>query len=374
MRVAIVALSCPEGGMLHYTSQLANALATFCDVHVFTPAKPELDGYFDDAVRLHPTVPLSFRSARSRSWLAQLNPFHHSENARRIRSIRPDVVHFTTSHPSNACLLALLGPLTTCFTLHDPTSHPGERSLLKDLLDRGAVSLASRIVVHGEALRAELLAQHVPLERIDVIAHGDYGFLKRLAPRADEEPMILCFGRFVEYKGIDVLCRAEQLLTSCLDGYQVCIAGEGDPGLFQSAIGPSGRVTVINRFLSDTEVAALFQRARLVVLPYTQASQSGVLAIAFAFGKPAIVTSVGALPEAVGFGQAGMIVAPGDDHALAEAIERLWRRPDLRKQYATAGQRLIEQEIGWNHVARRYLATYHAARSARALSDLRSAT
>lgn len=374
MRVAIVALSCPEGGMLHYTSQLANALASFCDVHVFTPAKPELDGYFDDAVHLHPTVPLSFRSARSRSWLAQINPLHHHENARRIRSIRPDVVHFTTAHPSNACLLALLGPAKSCFTLHDPTRHPGERSFLKDLLDRAAVALTSRIVVHGEALRAELLARHVPLARIDVIAHGDYGFLKRLAPTVAEEPLILCFGRMVEYKGLDVLCRAEQHLASRLGGYQVCIAGEGDPDLFQSAIGPSRRVTVINRFLSDTEVATLFQRARLVVLPYTQASQSGVLAIAFAFGKPAIVTSVGALPEAVGFGQAGMIVAPGDDRALAEAIELLWSRPDLRRHYALAGQRLVEHEIGWHHVARRYLATYHAARATRTIPDLKRAT
>nr|HBN08269.1 hypothetical protein [Cyanobacteria bacterium UBA8530] len=59
MRIGIVALSCPNGGMLHYTSQLANALAEKAEVHLFTPWKPELEKYLDARVKLQPTLPLS---------------------------------------------------------------------------------------------------------------------------------------------------------------------------------------------------------------------------------------------------------------------------------------------------------------------------
>ncbi|MNY00678.1 Alpha-D-kanosaminyltransferase [compost metagenome] len=220
------------------------------------------------------------------------------------------------------------------------------------------IASVDRLIVHGEALRTELAAQGVEASRIAVIPHGDYGFLLRHAGAIAEEPMILCLGRLSAYKGLEVLCQAERLFGDRLGDYRVCIAGEGDPELFREEIGPSGRVEVINRFLSDEEVAHLFQRARLVVLPYTQASQSGVLAIAQAFGKAAIVTDVGGLPEAVAYGEAGLIVPPRDPVALAEAVVRAWHDPELRQRLAWGGRARVEQEIGWPIVAQHHLALY----------------
>lgn len=356
MRVAIVALSC-HGGMLHYTSQLANSLAGVADVHLFTPARPGLSDYFSPDVIVHPTIPLSFPGQPWRGILAQANPLIHATNAKRIRRIAPDVVHFTTPHHANSLVLPLLGK-PVCCTLHDPTVHIGEATPLRDFMERRAVAMADRVIVHGEALREELAAQGMAQERIRVIPHGDYGFLKRHATGLPEEPLILFFGRFIAYKGIDVLCRAEQILASRLGGYRVCIAGEGDMASFRSEIGPSGRVEVINRYLEDAEVAALFERARIVVLPYLEASQSGVLAIAFAFGKPAIVTRSGALPEAVGMGEAGLIIPPNDPAALADAIETLWNSPALRSRLAEGGCRRIQDHLSWERIARSHLELY----------------
>lgn len=354
MRVAIVALSC-HGGMLHYTSQLANALSEAANVHVFTPAKPEHAGYFSPALTMHATLPLSFPGQPWRGALAQANPLIHAENAKRIRRIGADVIHLVTPHHANALMIPLLGaPL--CYTLHDPTSHVGETQPIRDALRRRTLDGVERVIVHGEALREELAAQGLSRERVAVIPHGDYGFLRRHAQGYAEEPMILFFGRLIAYKGLEVLCRAERLLAGRLDDYRLCIAGEGDTGLFRSEIGPSGRVDVIDRYLPDAEVAELFERARVVVLPYTQASQSGVMAIAFAFGKPTVATRTGALPEAMG--DAGILVPPGDPEALADAIERLWGDPALRARLAEAGQRRIREELGWPAIARRHMQLY----------------
>ncbi len=358
MRVAIVALSCPRGGMLHYASQLANAVAAHAEVHCFTPDPASLDGYLAPGIERHATLPLSFPGQGWRSVATQANPFRHARNARMIRAIRPDVVHLVTDHPSNSVLAAMLGDLKVVFTQHDATQHPGEEAWLKARLTRWTAGRCDRIVVHAERLREVLVERGYPKDRVAVIPHGDYGFLRRHAPDVPEEPLILFFGRVVKYKGIEVLCRAERLLADRLTGYRVVVAGEGDPSFFEEEIGPSGRVTLINRFLADEEVADLFQRARLVVLPYTEASQSGVLAIAFAFGKPAVVTTVGGLPEAVAHGEAGILVPPSDEVALAEAIERLWCDPGLRQTLGEAGKRLVESTIGWPIIAQRHMAMY----------------
>lgn len=368
MRVAIVALSC-HGGMRHYASQLANSLASHAEVHVFTPPDPELRDYFSPETILQPSLPLSFPGQAWRGSLVQANPWVHASNAKRLRRIRADVVHVVTPHPSNGLLLPLLGDLPILYTMHDPSVHPGEASPLRDKLTRRALHFADRLIVHGEALRQELAEQGISSEHVSVIPHGDYGFFRKHAKGLAEEPMILFFGRLIQYKGLEVLCRAERLLAERMSGYTLCIAGEGDTSLFASEIGPSGRVTVTNKYLSDAEVAELFERARVVVLPYTQASQSGVLAIAFAFGKPVIVTRVGGLPEAVG--EAGLIIPPDDPVALADALERLFGDASLRAQLAEAGLRRVTEQIGWPIIAQRHLEVYQGliekGRRARAL-------
>jgi glycosyltransferase involved in cell wall biosynthesis len=358
MRIALVALSCQPGGMRHYASQLANALAEEAEVHVFTPDLAGLAPYLSPRVAGHALRRLSAGGQRARNLLRQLNLASHAWNARAIRALAPDAVHLVTEHPCNPLMVALLDDLPICFTHHDPSGHLGEGAGWRRALAQLTARRADRVVVHAEALRAELAAQGLDPARVAVVPHGDYGFLGALAPELPEEPMILSFGRIVAYKGLDVLCRAERLLAGRLDPYEVCIAGEGDPGVFAAEIGPSGRVRVLNRFLDDAEVAALFRRARLVVLPYRQASQSGVAAIALALGKPLIVSDAGGLPEAVGHGEAGVIVPAGDAEALAGAIARLWDDPAERARLAEAGRDHARRASGWPAIARRHLAIY----------------
>jgi glycosyltransferase involved in cell wall biosynthesis len=359
----MVALSCPPGGMLHYASQLANSLAASLQVAFFTPWQAELPGYLDQGVRLEPIMALNRSSDRKGLLARQASPAIHLATARRIRLYRPDVVHFVTDHPANGLViqaLRLFGQAGVVFTHHDPVRHPGETSRVKDLLTGLCVANADRVIVHGDSLQADLVRQGVPLGKVASIPHGDYGFLRRHARNVPEEPLILCFGRLLPYKGLDVLCRAERLLGDRLGEYTVCIAGSGDPACFAQEIGPSGRVAVRQGFLPDEEVADLFERARLVVLPYTQATQSGVLAVAFAFGKAAIVTDVGGLPEAVGHGQAGRIVAAGDAAALAGAIADLWHDAGARQALGRAALARVSHEIGWPLVAERHLELYRS--------------
>jgi glycosyltransferase involved in cell wall biosynthesis len=273
-----------------------------------------------------------------------------------------------TDHPSNNFLLALLGQTPVVFTHHDPVRHPGEGDRFKQWLTDDMARAVERVIVHASALEPELRRLGLPAGRVALIPHGDYGFMQRHAQGVAEEPMILCFGRLVRYKGVDDLCRAERLLRGKLGPYKLVIAGEGDTSFFRGEIDPGAPIEVIDRFLDDAEAARLFARARVVALPYIQASQSGVLAIAAAFGKPAIVTAVGGLPEAVDGGRAGVIVPPRNPEALAGAIAGLWHDAPRRAALGAAGRALVDRTIGWPRIASLHLALYQELLGRQALA------
>jgi starch synthase len=98
-----------------------------------------------------------------------------------------------------------------------------------------------------------------------------------------------------------------------------------------------------------------------VVCPYTEASQSGVVPIAYAFKKPVIVTRVGCLPDYVEDGGTGLIVDPGDSRPLAFAIIKLLGDPGLRKQMGEKGWRKMVAELSWEQIAQTTVKTYHEA-------------
>src|SRR5947208_2892828 len=94
----------------------------------------------------------------------------------------------------------------------------------------------------------------------------------------------------------------------------------------------SANVRFVPRFVTDLELPAFFRRADLVVLPYREIDQSGVLYTALAFGKPIIASAVGGFSEI----DALRLVPPGDAAALAEAIADLLARPEERDRLAAA--------------------------------------
>ena len=90
-------------------------------------------------------------------------------------------------------------------------------------------------------------------------------------------------------------------------------------------LGLARQVEFRDSFISNEEAALLFGAAHAALLPYRSASQSGVVQLSFAYGRPVIATHVGGLPASVNHGHDGLLSEPGDPAALARAIERMAR-------------------------------------------------
>ncbi|MBC8450483.1 MAG: glycosyltransferase [Chloroflexi bacterium] len=112
---------------------------------------------------------------------------------------------------------------------------------------------------------------------------------------------------------------------------------------------PTG-VEVRNRLIGDEESLDLFRRCGLLALPYLDATQSALVAAAYFFRKPVLVTRTGALPEYVQDGRTGWVVEPGDAAALADCLAEALAGPARLARMGAAGrawydeQRTLERE------------------------------
>jgi glycosyltransferase involved in cell wall biosynthesis len=106
------------------------------------------------------------------------------------------------------------------------------------------------------------------------------------------------------------------------------------------------------------EGAELFQRCSVVVLPYIDASQSGVIPTAYGFKKPVVVTDVGSIPEIVDDGVTGFIVPSKDPIALVDAIIKLLKDDGLRKQMGENAYKKLKTDLSWDKIVEKTVEVY----------------
>jgi glycosyltransferase involved in cell wall biosynthesis len=277
------------------------------------------------------------------------------EMRRRLHRWSPDVVHVQESISNDIRLLLAARPRLRRFalTIHDPVRHPGDAvSRSSDLGNRVLVRTAGLIFVHGEALRDELIDVARPKAPIVVIPHGIDAAPVTEPP---EQPALLFFGRISYYKGLDVLLDAMPAIWSRYPETRLTVAGEGDVEAHPAL--SDVRVEVRNEHVPDADLPALMERANCIVLPYRQASQSGVGALAKAHGRPIVATDVGGLPELVADGS-GEVVPAEDPERLAGALVALLADRERQRTMGRAGWEAARRESGWEAVGAETLAAY----------------
>jgi glycosyltransferase involved in cell wall biosynthesis len=130
-----------------------------------------------------------------------------------------------------------------------------------------------------------------------------------------------------------------------------------DIGQLRASAPPN--VRFVPRFITDAELPAYFQRADLVVLPYREIDQSGVLFTALAFGKPLLLSDVGGFPEIAATGAARTVPA-GDPAALRVALRELLSDPAALSAMAAHARAAADGPYAWDTIARQTLDLYES--------------
>ena len=110
-------------------------------------------------------------------------------------------------------------------------------------------------------------------------------------------------------------------------------------------------VVINDGYVPDTEVERYFAAADLVVLPYTFATQSGIVQIVYGFEKPVVVTNVGGLPDVVENERTGYIIERGNEKQIAEAIVSFFLLDNTEK--FTENIRDKSKEFAWEMLVSR---------------------
>jgi glycosyltransferase involved in cell wall biosynthesis len=288
-----------------------------------------------------------------------------TELVRRIRAYNPDVVHLQQGHLWFNLALPFLKRYPLVITAHDAMPHPGDQGARNtpSMITHFGFRRADRIIVHGQAIKQLLVAcRRIRSEIIHVVPHVVLGNDKMARETAERDGQILFFGRIWGYKGLEYLIRAEPLITARVPGAKIVIAGQGESfDRYRQLIKNPQNFLILNEYISGQRQSELFRQSSVVVLPYIEASQSGVIPVAYTFAKPVVATTVGALPEMVEDGRTGYLVPPRDPEALADAVVRLLTDNQLRRRMGENGKRKVDSECSPEVVARQTLAVYRAA-------------
>jgi glycosyltransferase involved in cell wall biosynthesis len=367
-----------------YVRGLAGALAEHCDVVAVGPARwPDAvtDPFGEGSAVRH--VRHDLPRVRNPARLAAARRF-----VRLVHELRPDVVHVQQSGDPwfNLVLAASRFPCPVVHTIHDVTTHPGDRAQVPGAirLQRAWRGRVDRFIVHADPLATELAAGwRVPAERIRTVAHGELGTLYRrdarvltaaasraagveLADRAPaqaahrrEPATVLFYGRRWGYKGFPVLVDALAHLAPTVPHLRLVVAGTGeDVSEHLRRLPAHVAVEVHDRYVDAAETVDLFDRATVVSLPYIEGSQSGVAALGLGLGCPVVASAVGGIPSMVRDGHDGLLVPPGNVVALATALERVIRDDGLRERLIGGSVQRCATDLSWATAARDTAAVY----------------
>jgi glycosyltransferase involved in cell wall biosynthesis len=246
-----------------------------------------------------------------------------------------------------------------------------ESSIVPKFTHRLAIKYAKQIIVHGEELKREMVREYnKALDDINVLNRGVNSIYRRFIKKEIEEEnsTVLFFGRIWGYKGLQYLIEAEPKITREIPDLKIIIAGRGEDvnKIYGDKMINKDKYIIHNNHIPNKMVAELFQKASVVVLPYTDASQSGVVPLAYAFGKPVVVTNVGSLPEAVDDGETGYIVPPRNPEQLAKAVIDLLKDRKKRKRMGENAFRKTQEELAWKNIALKTKEVYEKAISIQA--------
>lgn len=350
MKFCVIGPTYPyRGGIAHFTTMLVSHLRRSHDVSFYSFSKSYPRLLFPGNPEKDPSTRLLRTDCEY--LLRPLNPFTWLRALKLMREERPEVVVLQWWVPFWTPMLMTISSFVKRFTaskilfichhISPPDGGPFDFLLARNVLLTGdyfiVMSDHDYAQLRAVLPRANIRKAFLPTYDMFDLYTPSREEAKRRLGISNEEKTVLFFGFVRRYKGLRYLIEA---MPEVLDRLPVrlLIVGEfwEEERFYMEAIDRLGireHVSVVNAYVPNEEVGLYFAAANVVVLPYLEATQSGVLQMAYAFGKPVIVTSAGGLAEVVRDGETGLVVPPKDSSALTEAIVRYFEK-ELEASFA----------------------------------------
>lgn len=274
-----------------------------------------LDGYTDNKSLVSET--LAWRKKYAPIIKKDLEEYH-------VTCICVPMITFWTKRIND-----LFKTATTVVVLHDPKPHSGDinKFALRLFGEKAILKNADAIIVLSKLFIDYVEEKYDKKDKVFHIPHGPLNIYKNIENKVQthnyskDSVNFLFFGTISKYKGIGVLAEAYQKVYKLEKDITLTIAGSGDFSLYKEAFNSVENVFVYNRWIKNEEVESFFKGENIVaVLPYIDATQSGVIPVCISYNVPIIASSSGGLVEQLAEYNTGILVEPNNSDELAQEM------------------------------------------------------
>jgi glycosyltransferase involved in cell wall biosynthesis len=321
-----------------------------------------------------PVVDLPVRTYRGMAGFiarAITAPLRVAPLAKRIKSLRPDLAICAMPAMLDLLMAAALQRAGVRFALivHDATAHLGEHVPLQHRLQRLLLRRADIVITLTDAVQASLIAQGLTAHKAMIRSALPPLAMRPIAPlQPHDGPLrVLFFGRLLPYKGLDLLAAAwADVMSHASEGTDIeppiaaphglpCmelrIVGQGPESPLLDQLRQLPGVQVENRWVAENELPTLLGWPDAVILPYREASQSGVAATCAAAGRWIVATDVGGLGDQLQDEPRAILCQP-DSESLSDALVKLQRNFTTERTGETTGDYATAADKTWRKVVK----------------------
>ncbi len=284
---------------------------------------------------------------------------------RLIKNLKADIIHCGNELHPVFFLFLFLSKKNVVLTVHDPIHHSGEKSIKNKLIRLINFWAAKKFILLNSSQKSEFIKNyHLKEQDVFVSSLSCYNYLNNYVNSTNQRKglnkdrlKILFFGRISPYKGVEYLLEAFYKFNK--ENTSLLVAGAGSYHFDIKKYLKQRNISIINRFLSTQELVDEIIECDIIICPYTDATQSGVIMSAFALNKPVIATNVGGLPEMIEDGITGMIIPAKDVNAIIKALDYIYNSPmelvrmshNIEKQYQNGDK-------SWRHISQKLVEYY----------------
>lgn len=344
-----------HGGMDYYDYGLAAGLGNHgLKVHYYTCDRTNERFYSN--VTTHKT----FKNVWGKNFLVKVSNyiFGHVKAYKELSGMGCNLVHlhFFSFRAIDLLVLYLAKyyGMTTIVTVHDVSSFHGKSS---STIEKKCYELIDGVIVHNQYSFRTLQSKQVVKCPIAIIPHGNYlPFIQKLPDEKNKSFTLLFFGQIKQVKGLDILLNATSILKKKGVDIQLLIAGKAwksdlDEYIKMITDLEIGDITKTDfRYVPDDEVASFYSKADLLVLPYREIYQSGVLLLSMSYGKPILCANLPAFADVIKDEENGFLFEQGNAESLAVKVEQIVSHPDLLQVAVNGANQIIKTDYDWNKI------------------------
>lgn len=360
MRVAIIEPVGGHGGMDYYDYGLSYGLGeNNCQVFYYTCNKTQLRVYKN--VETVITFVDVWNNSLPLKVYRYLSGFNKALNNARKQGVKIVHLHFFTFRLIDLIILKKAKSMgfKIVATVHDVNAFDKSSS---SSIEQKCYNQLDGIIVHNQSSFDDLRKKDLPMKKCVIIPHGNYKpFIQEIKSRViiNSAFTLLFFGQIKKVKGLDILLDA--IYRTKQKGYNIrlIIAGKAWK---DDLVDYENKINILSlkedvethfHYIPDQEVASFYERADLVVLPYTEIYQSGVLLLTMSYGKPVLTSDLEAFKEIISDGISGFVFKNKDSEALSNKIIEIINSRDTLTSVVAQAKHIIDTDYDWIMIGRK---------------------